>query len=66
MFLKVNRVLGMNLSGIDYMANTLTVSHHKQGKIIEVNGGPDMKIHYVADKNNKYFAVDRFVKQIFM
>ena len=65
MFLKINKILGLNLSGIDYMGNSLSIPYRYDGHVIEVNSGPDMKIHYKADSNNKFFAVDRFVKNIF-
>ena len=48
MFAKVNEVLGLNLSGLDYMCTTpMDVSHtaHGGGVVIEVNPGPCLNIH---------------------
>ena len=52
MFKTVSKSLNMVLSGIDYISSSLGVSYKdNNGIIIEVNGGPDMKIHYKADLN---------------
>ena len=64
MFIKINKVLRLDLSGIDYMAKSLEDPYYMDGAIIEVNDGPDMKIHYVADKNEKNFAVSKFLKTV--
>ena len=64
MFIKINKVLKLDLSGIDYMAKSLEDPYYMDGSIIEVNDGPDMKIHYVADKNEKNFAVSKFLKTV--
>ena len=62
MFIKVNDVLRLDLSGIDYMAQSLKTPYYRSGSIIEVNTGPDMKIHYVANEKEKNFALSKFLK----
>lgn len=62
MFIKTNDVLNLDLSGIDYMTNSIEDPYYMHGAVIEVNDGPDMKIHYVADKNQKKFALNKFLK----
>ena len=65
MFKKINKVLKLTLSGIDYMSPSLEIPYYQKGHIIEVNPGPDMKIHYKADLNNLNYAPSRFTKLIF-
>ena len=65
MFLKINKLLGVELSGIDYMSPSIEKSYKQEGHIIEVNNSPDMKIHFKADSKNNNFAVRRFVKKLF-
>lgn len=64
MFLKTNKVLNLNLSGIDYISSSLKNSYLNDGNILEVNTGPDMKIHYVADKNQKNYPLNRFFSKL--
>ena len=64
MFTKINKILNLDLSGIDYMANSLEIPFYVHGSVIEVNSGPDMKIHYKADSNEKNYAVSRFLNSI--
>lgn len=40
MFLQINKILGLNFSGIDYMCDDLSIPYLEQGKIIEVNPYP--------------------------
>ena len=49
LFIKINKVLKLNLSGIDYMANDISKPYYNDNHIvIEVNSGPDMKVHQMA------------------
>lgn len=49
LFKKINKILGLSLSGIDYMANDISLPYYKDNHhVIEVNSGPDMKIHTMA------------------
>ena len=47
MFLAVNRILGLNLSGIDYITPDIAVSCHERGHghVIEVNSRPGFDSH---------------------
>jgi len=40
LFYQINKVLGLNFSGIDYMTSDLSVPYFQEGKIIEVNAAP--------------------------
>jgi cyanophycin synthetase len=62
MFKKVNNSLKLNLCGIDYISNNLSTSHKKTGAILEVNSKPDIKNHYITNKNH----VSKFVNNIFI
>jgi cyanophycin synthetase len=50
MFQKVNNVIGLNFSGIDYISNSLKEPYFVNGKILEVNPGPGFSI---TQQNNK-------------
>jgi len=66
MFKKINKVIDLNLSGIDYMSSDITKSYKKgNGYINEVNGGPDMKIHNVCDPKNSSSIIQKFVSNLF-
>ena len=65
MFKKVNKKLGLNLSGIDYMSSSLEKSYLIDGHIIEVNHLPDMKIHRKAQSIDTYNPIKKFVSLIF-
>lgn len=67
LFKKINRVMDLNLSGIDYISPDITKSYKKNyGFINEVNGGPGLDIHKKCDtKDNNSFAIKRFVSNLF-
>ena len=61
MFKKTNKLLGLELSGIDYMTNDISKSYKQEGYIIEVNSGPDVTLHIAANKSNKSMIPDKIV-----
>lgn len=64
-FVKVNRVMGMNMSGIDYMVvGDIRSTPVAKGWVIEVNGGPDLNLHQVAQPRDST-VTGRFVKGLF-
>jgi len=66
MFKKINKVIDLNLSGIDYMSTDITKSYKQgNGYINEVNGGPSMKIHNVCDPKNSSSIIQKFVSNLF-
>lgn len=64
-FVKVNQVLGLTLSGIDYMGGSLDKAPgtEEDGYVIEVNDGPDLKIHEKALPVDRG-VVGRFVDRV--
>ena len=65
MFLKTNKILDLNLSGIDYKTNSLQKSYlneDNESNIIEVNAIPTITNHYNLDK--KMYSVDRFLSKL--
>ena len=66
LFKKINKVMNLNLSGIDYTTYNIYESYKKHGYINEVNGRPGFTIHHNYDsKNNNSFTVKRFVSNLF-
>ena len=53
MFKKVNQVLDVKLSGIDFITTNISVPYYLEGVIIEVNERPDLQIHYDTTENKK-------------
>ena len=62
---RTNKVLNINLSGIDYMSKSIEIPYTINGYILEVNGKPNIHPHHKVDKNTKNFAINRFVETIF-
>ena len=53
LFLKVNKVMDITCSGLDYLSNDITVEYDKNNsRILEVNGTPDTEIHHKINFNN--------------
>ena len=63
LFLKVNKAMNINCSGLDYLSDDITVEYDKNNShILEVNGTPDTEIHYKIDGYNFF---ETFVQSIF-
>lgn len=60
MFLKINRVLNLNTSGIDYITHDMSIPYYEYGAVLEANPFPGIKGNHKADPN----FVDRFLKSI--
>ena len=59
MFINVNKLLNLHVSGIDYMGHDLSVPFTlHNGKILEVNPGPGLDIHRDNDSSfmNKFIS----------
>ena len=65
MFLKVNEVLGLTLSGIDFISSSLKIPYTEEGSVIEVNNAPGIIQHYKADNKDKNYAVTKFVRGVY-
>jgi len=53
LFQKINRVLDLNLCGIDYICEDLSFPYYLSGVVIEVNPKPGLNIHYDVYPDNK-------------
>lgn len=61
MFKKVNKVIGLKFSGIDYISNSLKEPYYVNGKILEVNPGPGFSITH---QNNKSI-IGKWISAVF-
>ena len=61
MFIQINKILGLNFSGIDYMTHDLMTPYFEDGKIIEVNPYPGFS---TTEQKNPDIA-DRWVSSVF-
>jgi len=64
MFKKVNQVLDVKLSGIDFITTNMALPYYLEGVIIEVNERPDLQIHYDTTENKKEF-ISKYINKIF-
>ena len=63
MFKKVQKVIGLTRSGIDYITNDISISWKKgNGFVNEVNDQPAIDGHLTVNKNNKKKFYDRLAK----
>ena len=65
-FIKTNKAIDINCSGIDYLSNNIEVEYDKNNsRILEVNGTPDTEIHTFIkfEENDSFFK--RLVNQIY-
>lgn len=53
LFKKINNVLGLKLSGIDYICDNLQTPYYMNGYVIEVNSRPGFGIHYNITPDSK-------------
>ena len=51
MFKNINNILGLNISGIDFITNDISIPNN--GKIIEVNSSPSYNVIKNKDLVNK-------------
>jgi len=63
LFLKVNKIMKIKCSGLDFLSNDITIEYDQNnGRILEVNGTPDTEIHQKI-KNYNFF--EKIVNSIF-
>lgn len=57
LFIKISKIMNLKIIGIDFISKNLNVSYLNQGKVNEVNGIPNLDLHYYAnnEKNTKVF-----------
>lgn len=66
MCLKAVKVVGLELAGLDIIAEDLSKSPKKQKiKFIEINGRPDIYIHHCPDKGQPVNVTREILKHIF-
>jgi len=66
MCLKAAKVVGLELAGLDIIAEDLSKSPKKQKiKFIEINGRPDIYIHHCPDKGQPVNVTREILKYIF-
>ena len=61
MFVKINELLGLNFSGIDYIGPDLSIPYFERGNVIEVNADPTFNVR----EQKKKGVVERFINAIF-
>jgi cyanophycin synthetase len=67
LFKKINNILGLKLSGIDYICEDLTIPYYLDGCVIEVNPAPGLDIHYsVYPENKREELLDNVIHNVFI
>jgi len=65
LFKDINKILKLNLSGIDYISGSIYKSYKKHGYILEVNDSPGIVASAHLDKTSNRSAINDLVKNIF-
>ena len=66
LFKAVNKAIGLNVGGIDYMSSDITKSYKDtDGRIIEVNSAPGLDLHVNPKDNLSQHMGERVVLQLF-
>ena len=66
LFKKINHVLELKLSGIDYICDDISLPYYLTGIVIEVNDRPGFGIHYlVCPEDKKKKLVDSVIDNVF-
>ena len=65
LFEKVSKVMNLKILGIDFLTKDISISYKKMGKINEINGIPNLDLHYYADNLNKTNIHNRIIKDFF-
>lgn len=60
MFKKINKIIGLNANGIDYITTDLSIPYYEYGSVLESNSSPGIEFHH---KNNPA-SIDKFMKLI--
>lgn len=53
LFKKINHVLDLKLSGIDYICDDISLPYYLTGIVVEVNPNPGINIHYMVYPDDK-------------
>jgi glutathione synthase/RimK-type ligase-like ATP-grasp enzyme len=56
--------MNLKILGIDFISKNINISFLNQGKVNEVNGIPNLDLHYYAD-NQKNTEIFRKILQIY-
>jgi D-alanine-D-alanine ligase-like ATP-grasp enzyme len=66
LFKKINHILDLKLSGIDYICEDLSIPYYVNGCVIEVNPKPGLEIHYdVYPENEKNDLLNTIIDNVF-
>ena len=66
LFKKINNILSLNLSGIDFITDSLAVPYNYNSSVIEVNSAPGFDVHYDSEPDNtKENLLDRLINAMF-
>lgn len=63
---RVAKVMGLNISGVDILMPDISKSYREAGgKVIEINGGPDIAIHHYPIAGKVRYAGEAIVNMLF-
>ena len=58
MFLNINKMLGLNTNGIDYITYDMSIPYYEYGYVLETNPCPGVQTHYKSNPK----SLDKMVK----
>jgi cyanophycin synthetase len=65
LFAKISRVMNLNILGIDFITEDISKSYKIKGKINEINGIPNLDLHYYANNHKNTTIHRRILKEYF-
>ena len=65
LFEKVSKIMKLQILGLDFITDDIKISYKKQGKVNEVNGIPNLDLHYYADNKNSTEIHTKILKKYF-
>lgn len=61
LFQKINKVVGLDLNGIDYITHDLSIPYYEYGFVIEVNAYPGLISHHLTNPQ----TLDKLLEKLF-
>lgn len=58
LFLNINKILGLNSNGIDYITHDMAIPYYEYGHVLETNPCPGINTHYKSNPK----SIDKLVK----
>ena len=65
LFEKISKIMKLNILGIDFLTDDISISYKKTGKVNEINGIPNLDLHYYANNSNNTQVHSNIIESFF-